>query len=192
LHDEYFRWLVATGSPGSKEAEALVRGPIIRGFRKRPALLHNVMKHAARLPVHTRAGIFLGAQPVFKFNRPRVQAVIDKIVRGLYLYNIGRRLAPECSVAEFILNPPLSPEFQTDICKLPLRDVGGGSVFSYRFVESQDEIGSAFWFLMFFNRALFVTQTEPNKKVEPTSSPRLLTRSVRRHGRNKIFDQTAP
>jgi hypothetical protein len=127
------------------------------------------MKHAARLPVHTPAGIFLGTQPVFKFDRPRVQAVIDKIVRGLYIYNLGRRLTPDCSVAEFILNPPLSPKFQTEICTLPLRDVGGGSVFSYRFVESQDEIGSTFWFLMFFNRVLFVTQTEPNKRVELTS-----------------------
>jgi hypothetical protein len=127
------------------------------------------MKHAARLPVHTPARIFLGTQPIFEFNRPRVQMVIDKIVRGLYFYSLGRRLAPDCSVASFVLNPPLSQEFQTEISKLPLRDVGDGSVFSYRFIASENEIGSTFWFLMFFNRSLFVTQTEPNKSVEPTS-----------------------
>jgi hypothetical protein len=165
LDDEYFRWLVATGSPGSQEARALVKGPISRGFRKRPALLHSVMKHAARLPVNTPAGIFLGTQPMFQFDRPRVQVVINKIVRGLYHYNLQRTLPPDYVVADFRLNPRLTPEFQTEISKLPLRDVGDGSVFSYRFIESEDQVGLAFWFLMFFNRVLFITQTEPNLPV---------------------------
>ena len=169
LDDEYFRWLVATGSPGSQEARALVKGPIVRGFRKRPALLYSVMKYADRLSVSTPAGIFVGTQPVFQFDRPRVQVVINKIVRGLYHYNLQRTFPPDYIVADFRLNPRLTPEFQTEICKLPLRDVGDGSVFSYRFIESEDEVGVTLWFLMFFNRVLFITQTEPNPQFPKTT-----------------------
>lgn len=72
LHDEYFRWLVATASPGSKEAKVLAKTKIIRGFRKRPALLRHVMSRAQHLPVRTPAGLYLGTQPVFEYDRSRV------------------------------------------------------------------------------------------------------------------------
>lgn len=160
LHDEYFRWLVATASPESKEAKALVEGKINREFRKRPLLLYRVMKRSCRLPVHTPAGIYLGTQPVFEFDQLRVQAVIEKTVKGLYFHHTGRRLPPDCSVADFILNPRLSTKCLTEICSLPLLDVGDGSVFSYRFIESEHQNGLSIWFLMFFNRVLFITQTE--------------------------------
>ncbi len=144
----------------------MVKTRIIRGFQKRPALLRRVMSRARHLPVRTPAGIYLDTQPAFEFDRPRVQAVIDKIVRGLYLHCTGRHLTKDCIVQDFLLNPHLSPEFQREICKLPLRDVGDGSVFSYRFIESDDVHSVSFWFLMFFNRTLFVTLAEPNPLVE--------------------------
>jgi hypothetical protein len=72
--------------------------------------------------------------------------VINKIVRGLYRHNLRRTLPPDYLIADFRLNPLITPEFQTEICKLPLRDVEDASVFSYRFIESEDQVGLAFWF----------------------------------------------
>ncbi|MGH8718439.1 MAG: hypothetical protein ACREV0_05785 [Burkholderiales bacterium] len=91
--------------------------------------------------------------------------MIDKIVKGLYLHNLGRRLPEHAAVGDFLLNPPLQKEFQDTICTLPLRDVGDGGAFSYRFIESDVQPDLSFWFLMFFNRTLFVTQTEPNRPL---------------------------
>lgn len=64
-----------------------------------------------------------------------------------------------------MLNPPLQKEFQDKICKLPLLDVGDGGVFSYRFNESEVQPGLTLWLLMFFNRTLFITQTEANRPL---------------------------
>lgn len=131
------------------------------------------MSRSGRIPVRTPTGLYVGTQPVFEYVRPRVQAVIDKIVKGLYFHNLRRRLPAHAVVADFILRqagvdgvaPPVQTDLQAAICTLPLRKVGDGSVFSYRFFESDVQPGRSRWFLMFFNRTLFDTCTGPNQPV---------------------------
>jgi len=49
LDDEYFRWLVATGSGGNEDAFKLIKNRIVPKFRRRPALLYKIMKGAAQI-----------------------------------------------------------------------------------------------------------------------------------------------
>src|SRR5277367_3591203 len=77
-------------------------------------------------------GICVGRVPTFTFDRPRIQAVIDKIVRGLFFKHANRRLADDYSVEEFVFCPKIETPLQGVIMELPLFNIGDGSVFSYR------------------------------------------------------------
>jgi hypothetical protein len=152
---------VATASSGSAEAKELITGKIIRGFRERPSLLFHVMNRSGRIPVRTPTGLYVGSQPVFAFDRPRIQSVVEKVVRGLHFHHFNRRLPARTCVYDFRLNPPVEP---SAICALPLFNIGDGSVFSYRFHKLR--ANSWLWFLMFFNRTLIVVPTGPNKPLK--------------------------
>jgi hypothetical protein len=162
LDDEYFRWLVATGSAESEDALRLIKERILPKFRRRPALLIQIMQGATRIDVKSEGGIYLGRKPAFYFERARIQTVISKTVRGLYFHETGCILSQKATVQDFVLNPIFKNEFKEVICSLPLRDIGEGGVFSYRYWVDNEEPRESFWFLMFFNRTLFFTKTRPN------------------------------
>jgi hypothetical protein len=155
---------VATGSYGSEDALALIKKRIIPKFQRRPALLRQIMKRATRVDVHSEGGIYLGRQPAFLFDRSRIQVVIDKTVRGLYYHECGTALPTNAKVGSFVLNPIFHEKFKEVICSLPLHDIGGG-VFSYRYWVSDETPEESFWLLMFFDKTLFLTRTEPNKRL---------------------------
>ena len=161
LDDEYFRWLVATGSGVDKRAHELIKDRILPRFRSRSALLHEIMKGATHVDIHSEGGIYLGKQPAFHFDRFRVQTVIDKTVRGLYYVELGTMLPENAVVTNFILNPIFEDEMKNVICSLPLKDIGNG-IFSYRFWADDTMPEESFWLLMFFDKTLFLTKTEPN------------------------------
>jgi len=165
LDDEYFRWLVATGSYGNGDALALIKKRIIPKFHRRPALLRQIMKGATQVDVHSEGGIYLGRQPAFLFDRSRIQVVIDKTVRGLYYHECGIALPKNAIVGSFVLNPIFHDKFKEVICSLPLHDIGSG-VFSYRYWVDNETPEESFWFLMFFDKTLFLTKTEPNKSLQ--------------------------
>jgi len=159
LDDEYFRVVVSAGSDDSPQSLNLLRQRIIPQMRERPGLILELMKSAVWVDINSPGGIYNGRGRALPFDRSRIQAVIDKVVRGLFFKHLGRRLSAGWLVDDFLYKPSVRGEFQNAILKLPLYDVGDGSVFSYRchFSDSSDE---SFWFLMFYNdTSLFITQT---------------------------------
>ena len=166
LHDEYFRLMVAAGSRDSPQSIAVLHQRIIPRVRETPALIVEFMRSVQRLDVHSAGGIYLGRASAFSFDRPRIQVVIDKIVRGLFLKHTKRRLAADCVVEDFLYNPVIQPSLQEAITPLRLFNVGDGSVFSYSCCLPGATGSASDWFLMFYNdTSLFVTQTTeaPNK-----------------------------
>jgi hypothetical protein len=162
LHDQYFRVVVAAGSNDSPRSIALLRQRIIPRMRKTPALIVDFMSSIRRVVVHSPSGIYLGQAPAFPFNRSRIQVVINKIVRGLFLKHTKRRLATDYVVADFHYNPVIEASMQEAITRLPLFTIGDGAVFSYRFCLSDTAESESYWFLMFYNdTSIFVTQTAP-------------------------------
>jgi len=173
LHDEYFRVVVAAGSRDSPQSIALLHQRIIPRMRKTPALIVEFMRSVQRVDVHSADGIYLGRAPAFSFDHPRIQAVIDKIVRGLFFKRTKRRLATDDVVEAFLYNPPIQTPMQEAITHLPLCTVGDGSVFSYRYCLPDAAESESYWFLMFYNdTSLFVTQTAPasNRSSQPTAA----------------------
>jgi hypothetical protein len=167
LDDEYFRVVVAAGSRDSPQSTVLLHQRIIPRMRQKPALILDFLKSIRPVDIHSEGGIYLGSGPAFSIDRPRVQTVVDKIVRGLFLKHTGRRLAADYVVEEFVYNPKVEKPLQDAIVQLPLSNIGDGSVFSYRYYLS--EAGSeSFWFLMFYNdTSLIITQTSPAAARRP-------------------------
>ncbi len=173
LDDEYFRWLVATGSTDDDEAKRLIKERILPRFQSHPALLNQIMKGATQAEVFSEGGIYLGKKPAFRFDRNRIQTVINKTVRGLYFHETGSILIQSSLVKEFALNPIFGESFKEAVCSLPLSDIGKG-VFSYRYWLNSDDPNETFWFLMFFDKTLFFTKTEPRgslNRPEGASTP---------------------
>jgi len=159
LDDEYFRWFVATASAEHPEAQRLVEEKVIPRFRERPALLHSVMKHTRMVDVYSEGGIYLGTQPGFEFDRPRVQRIVDKIVRGLYVHEKDRRLGEGYLVKDFVLNPSLSDETRSNVASMQLREIGG-DIFGYRFQQCSEDDHVTMWFLMFYEQCLIMSMTD--------------------------------
>jgi hypothetical protein len=160
LDDEYFRVIVAAGSRDSPQSTVLLHQRIIPRLRNRPALILDFLNSVRQVDIRSEGGIFLGRGPACTFDRARIQAVIDKIVRGLFLAHAKRRLANDYSVEEFVYCPKIKKPLQEAIMQLPLLNIGDGSVFSYRYHIADETSSESFWFLMFYNEtSLFVTQT---------------------------------
>jgi hypothetical protein len=160
LDDEYFRVTVAAASRDSPQSTVLLHQRIIPRMRERPALILDFLKSVRQADVHSESGVYLGRGPAFTFDRPRIQTVIDKIVRGLFFKHANRRLANDYSVEEFAYCPKIETPLQEVIMELPLFNVGDGSVFSYRHHIADETSSESFWFMMFYNdTTLFVART---------------------------------
>jgi hypothetical protein len=152
--------MVAAGSCDSPQSTVVLHQRIIPHMRETPALIVEFLKSVQKVDVHSESGIFLGHAPVFQFDRPRVQAVIDKIVRGLFFKHTNRRLAASYVVRDFLCHLKVEGSAQDAITELPLVNIGDGSTFSYRYGISDANESESFWFLMFYNdTSLFMTKT---------------------------------
>jgi hypothetical protein len=160
LDDEYFRLVVAALSDDSPQSMALLRQRILPRAREHPALIISFLKGRRMIHVKSPGGIRVGRRPQVKIELPRIQAVIDKIVRGLFFKHTGRRLGEGSLVEDFLFKPSFTALGQAKIINLPLFRVGDGTVFSYRY-ELPDSTGcESAWFLMFYNdTSLFVATT---------------------------------
>jgi len=160
LDDEYFRLVVAALSDDSPQSMVLLHQRILPRAREHPALIVRFLNGRRMVPAKNPGRIPIGRRPEVKIELPRIQAVIDKIVRGLFFKHTGRRLGEDSLVEDFLFKPAFTELGQAKIINLPLFLVGDGTVFSYRY-ELPDSTGcESAWFLMFYNdTSLFVATT---------------------------------
>jgi hypothetical protein len=160
LDDEYFRLVIAAGSRDAPQSHNVLQQRIIPRMRETPALVVEFLKSVQRVDFHSPDGTYIGQAPVFQINRPRVQAVIDKIVRGLFFKNTNHRLAVGYIVEDYLSYPKVEKSLQDVITELPFVNIGDGSIFIYRYHISNTNKSESFWFLMFYNdTSLFIAKT---------------------------------
>jgi hypothetical protein len=162
LNDEYFRAVIAIAYGNNDLAAQLVYKNIIKRFRKKPALLQSIVKSEKKVDVHSEGGIYLGKLPAIKCDPQRVCSVIDKIVRGLFWHETNEILGTDYCVSRTMFNPELPDEAKDRIRSLPIKRVGDGKVFSYRYLLDQKDHRISCWFLMFFDATLFMVFTKQN------------------------------
>lgn len=157
--DEYFRLIVAAISRDSPSSLRLLRQRILPRIRDAPALAASFLNATSHVTVSGPDGTGRRAHEV-TFDTNRIQRVIERIVRGLFLTRTGERLRPNHVVTDFALNPELSDEMQRTLANLPLFLIGDGDIFSYRCALPDHSDTNSYWFLMFYDDStLFVTHT---------------------------------
>jgi len=154
--DEYFRWFIVTiCAEFSSEAVQLLKGKVIRGLRRSPALLNMIMQGAIKdIDVYSKGGIWLGRRPGFKYDKNRILRILKLLCKGLYYYHFNKRII---NIHKFALefNPDLDKNAIDEITNLKLYNIGKGNVFSYRYYRKDiDGKDTCLWFLMFYNSLL--------------------------------------
>ena len=161
IDDEYFRWFVTTASAENPVAVKLIDNRILPRFKRKPALLHQVLKGLRWVDIYSGDGIWIGQRPAFDFDRPRIQRIVEKIVAGLYLHHCGQRLNENYYIRDFILNPqPPNKEIVNAVMSLPFEAVGKGEVFCYHYWKDSEDNNITGWFLCFFTKTLILAFTD--------------------------------
>lgn len=157
--DEYFRTVVAAISGDSPQSLRLLKQRIIPRTEDKPGLAIELLRSVTHVDIYSEGGIHVGRGPQLSFDSDRVQAVISKIVRGLFLKHTGQKLPKGHVVRDYALSPPINEQLQVEILALPFWAVGDGSVFNYRYAFDATT-SESLWFLMFYDDSvLFVTGT---------------------------------
>ena len=159
--EEYFRAIITTAEGNNEFAVQLVNQKIIPRFRRKPLLLKSIMRDAKKVDVYSEGGIYLGKYPAIPYKSQRIQSVVEKIIRALFWHETKMVLGTDYDVGRFILNPNFDEQKKRAIVSLPLKNVGDGKVFSYRYLFDEKDKRISCWWLMFFNATLLMALTEP-------------------------------
>jgi hypothetical protein len=115
--------------------------------------------------VRSPAGLHLGRAEAILVEKRRIDAVLEKMVRGLYLHHEGFALGDV--TFETFLNPStIFPEaFRLAIGA----ELGEGVIRYWRAVASDDPRASIWWFAL-YEHVLFMVITEPQRLSERGNS----------------------
>jgi len=162
--DEYFRFIVSAAGDDTPAAAALRRQRILPRLRTHPALGHEIMRKSRIVDAVTPEGV-LAPRPALEFDFDRLQRVIAKMVKGLYLHVYGERLEG-VAIEDFLLNPDPPADAKAYFATLPRRTVAP-DIFSFWCDRDPVDPRISIWFLGFFTQTLFVTQTKSLEGTAP-------------------------
>lgn len=141
--------------PVAKEAwETAYRG-LKRSTKK--GLAVKLLADIKRVDAYSERGKYLGERSIFKIDYPRVEAVLVKIVRGLFYSVTSRPLPEHYEVRIFVLegfddafwkDEKLTKWVQIGIAQEP--HIIGENIFSYRYVFSTDDRSTSIWVMEFY------------------------------------------
>jgi hypothetical protein len=137
--DEYFRLVLATASSENETALKLIGERVLRrgknGRLRSQLLLENLRRTMKPILVKREYGL-LEEMHMYEIDRPRFQAIVDKIVRGLFWHHNGHRVANGYYVTPYLRNIDLNDQHRKMLGMLPIFSAGHPSVFEYRYWEA--------------------------------------------------------
>lgn len=173
--DEYFRMaLVLTDRAKGNPAREEILPTVTRGLSKPEGrgLRRLIDENTAMMPRFTRGGLYMGHYPVVAFEGRRINAVVDRIVRGLFSRVKGHRL-PDTHVVNILpvgrfrafmgLHPEIDlahREFVAFLRQQPLEEMG--PPFAFQWAQSPNEADQSMWLLYFYGRMEFFCHTVLN------------------------------
>jgi hypothetical protein len=148
------------GSYDYPEAKRVWDSKVRRSLKRKPRFRQKLARDLMPVELITQGGVYLGKATALTAESKRINRVIQKIVKGLYYHHYGRRL--DDVSFEIYHNPnlnggnPLIDAWR----KTPRCDVGKG-VFTYWRAIAQDVPEGSMWWLLFYERVLFLAFTIP-------------------------------
>lgn len=95
--DEYFKtMMIMKDKAGSHSEAAAIRDSVFRGLAlpEKRGFKHHVLQSMLRLPMHSAAGVYLGHAAAFNVDLRRLNAVVERVTKGLYWHHHGRERLP--------------------------------------------------------------------------------------------------
>jgi hypothetical protein len=135
-----------------------LRNPAKLGFRK------NFFRRLSPVELRTPEGLRI-ATGVQVINLGRVLPVVDRIIRGLFRYHVGRRLPLRCRVQSWTIHQIEDDQMETVREMLsflkhrPKYEIGSDGAFRYSFAITPDNENGSVWSLEFYKAHLFVGAT---------------------------------
>jgi hypothetical protein len=155
--EEYFVVaMISDAAPYNAEAEAVrehLYPEIISPGRQR---LADCLKRSTKtFNFQTEGGVYLGRKPMLRLDVPRVNRVLDKIVRGLYFCESHRVVSSDMVVTVEILPPPeLREDLAFQITLEAETKWRGNKVFRWKRAFAQDNPRAGMWLMSFYRRTL--------------------------------------
>jgi hypothetical protein len=165
-NDELFRIVViAQQDLSSNRHAASVWATVKRGLKRpesRPS--RAITELLGPVEFVTEAGIIIGQGGRARYDRKRVQSVINRIVRGMYWHRFGERLPDGYYVDDYIMD--VDVDRLPDPILTPLKNSDpfetADKVYQYQMLADANEPACTVFFCRFFENTTFLTFTLPD------------------------------
>ena len=120
------------------------------------------------------SGLYYGRATTYRVDLERVRRTCNRIVRGLYYNEMGRRLPTDALTHSEVVRPITDPKILDEnfeniqaVVNRPTKAIGT-DLFFYKYVIAEDEPLASLWLLNFYHEILVLGITVPNR---PSMSP---------------------
>lgn len=161
--DEEFRvFLSLQIGAGSEITRRLWEDGALRSLKHNGRLRNHIINTSWDVRLRTPAGIDLGMRRAVPMPVRPHNAVMDRIVRGLYFHHFGEILGRRavCRVTPLTGIPD---EISSTISKMRPKSIGNGA-FMYRFARAEESPLDSIWLLLFHQSYLVLVNTVPQSK----------------------------
>lgn len=171
LEEEYFREFVLASSYSHPEARQLWETRTRSALSRKPAYRAMLAAQIRKLEIRTAGGVFLGTLDALIADAPRINAMLRKIVRGIYYHLYNEPLGPiSLTVEQVRPDRSLPPGAIAVLRGLPSRSEVGHVV--YRFAQAPDMPGAVAGWITFFGHVAFFVIGVPSELDDRLDVPR--------------------
>lgn len=149
----------------SPTAQAIFQRKMLVAANRNSSDLANIVRQRGKMePFYTRGGVYLGHLPIADFEEGRMEAILDRIIRGLYYYYRQLRIPQNYESEVWRIMPWDFGTIWETFSKLSLKRTRSlGDVFIGRCAIAREDQLSTVWLLTFYERihfGVFLTNPE--------------------------------
>jgi len=171
--DEYFRDMIVLRRDVFEHPQVQqLAQKLLRGLARpqKARYLDHILRGIQEVEEHTKSGIYIGRADAFAVDLGRLEAVVDRCVRGLFHHHLGCRLPDDFMTTTVALDRmEIKDEtaFASVIKSLLAQrrhDIGDGA-FAYWYVQIEAHKPVTAWLLAFYENVLFFAATAPKVPI---------------------------
>ncbi len=163
--EELLRAFVVGRGYSHPAARRIWRERIMPSFENKPRFRSSLVAQLRPVDIRSEAGLYLGTADQLRVRKDRVDRVLAKMTRGLYLHHEDRELGD----VDFDTYLDPQPNFWDALQKtfrMSIKAELGDGVFTYWRGIAADEPDASVWFFLFYEHAMFVVVTTPRSPAE--------------------------
>lgn len=172
--DEYFRLVSVLEEKSGEHTSAVgIQGSVLRSLERSEAkgLKTSFQQQINYFDIVTEAGIYLGTSLGYEVDRSRLNRVIQRVTRGIFLHTFGRRLPIEAKVSATparILKDQSAVDFVNNMLTHgPPWQCLGESTFCWKYITCAEQQDTSAWLFIVYHSIAFLSFTIGEKPQAP-------------------------